>query len=112
MEATREMIEALSNEAGEHGDYAQVELCTAALSGDQCAWAKCEAAIASARAQDDAPDYYQDGWDAAQVAFEANELRKMPPVGLLGDIEALPHQRAAAEEKFTQGWVEFAAEMA
>ena len=61
---------------------------------------------------EDEADHWQDGWDAAQVAFEANELRKMPPAGLLGDIEALPHQRAAAEEKFTQGWVEFAAEMA
>lgn len=51
MEATREMIEALSNEAGEAGDDLQVELCAAALNGDRAAWAKCEKAIANARAQ-------------------------------------------------------------
>lgn len=62
MQVTREMVEQLSNEAGEHGDYAQVDLCAAALEGDESAWAKCVAAIASARAQDD-PKTLRLYWD-------------------------------------------------
>lgn len=50
-EVSREDIAALQVEAGEAGDDAQVQFCIAALAGDRGAWAKCEAAIASARAQ-------------------------------------------------------------
>lgn len=48
---TNEQIEALEIEAGEAGDAAQVELCRAALDGNEVARAKCERAIADAQAQ-------------------------------------------------------------
>lgn len=48
---TKANIEALK-EAGEAGDLKQVELCEAALAGDEAAWAKCEAAITANRYED------------------------------------------------------------
>lgn len=53
MAITREQIEALRTEAGEHGDSAQVEVCDRALAGDQAATVECERVISNARAQED-----------------------------------------------------------
>lgn len=53
IEITDEQIEALRTEAGEHGDLAQVELCDAALGGDEAARARCERAIRAAQAMAD-----------------------------------------------------------
>ena len=49
---TKQNIEALKNEAGEAGDLKQIELCEAALAGNQAAWAKCEAVIVANRYED------------------------------------------------------------
>jgi hypothetical protein len=45
---TNTQIEALSTEAANAGDLAQVALCTAALAGDADARAECERVIAAA----------------------------------------------------------------
>lgn len=45
---TNEQIEQLEIEAGAHGDTAQVEMCRAALNGDEAAQARCAAVIEAA----------------------------------------------------------------
>ena len=50
MEATSEEIQALQTEAGAAGDTAMIEICAAALEGDEAAAAECAAVIAEARA--------------------------------------------------------------
>ena len=50
-EITREQISKLSDEAGEHGDMEQVEICRRALDGDADAVAECQRAIDRALAQ-------------------------------------------------------------
>lgn len=49
-EVTDDMIRQLMDDAGEHGDMEQVELCKLALQGDDAAYAKCVEAIESAKA--------------------------------------------------------------
>ena len=48
---SNEQIEALQTEAAEHGDFAMVEICADALSGDADAIAECANVIAEAAAQ-------------------------------------------------------------
>lgn len=50
---TDEQIHALSTEAAEAGDIAQVAICDRALSGDETARAECSRVIAAAEAQKD-----------------------------------------------------------
>ena len=39
----------LRDEAAAHGDLEQVSVCSAALTGDEAAWAECERVISEAR---------------------------------------------------------------
>lgn len=48
---TNDQIAALSDEAGIAGDLAMVEICRAALDGDDAARAKCERVIRNAQGQ-------------------------------------------------------------
>lgn len=48
---TDDQIAALSTEAAQAGDLAQVDICQAALEGDETARAKCARVIADAAAQ-------------------------------------------------------------
>ena len=50
MEITTEQVKALRDEAAQHGDLAQAEICDAALNDDATAWAICENVIADAAA--------------------------------------------------------------
>lgn len=50
---TETQIEALSTEAGQHGDLAQVAICARALAGEATARAECLRVIRDAEAQQD-----------------------------------------------------------